>query len=185
MKSLQHGVKDELGIRLLMQACGNCAPKVGCITECEWLWHRSCSKTFTSNGNAARTISLTGYLMAILLAIVMAGNGLLVVAQMLRRITESLIQLGKASSSIQMVNTFANTSQSLLTFQVAQFMNRGMFLVRFDHGYPEPIVDHAAERLEALDRLSKLPKGVQVAQNPHDDDLKIKPVKKAAKPKGK
>jgi deoxyribodipyrimidine photo-lyase len=50
----------------------------------------------------------------------------------------------------------------------------------FDHGYPEPIVDHAAERLEALDRLSKLPKGVQVAQNPHDDDLKIKPVKKAA-----
>jgi deoxyribodipyrimidine photo-lyase len=55
----------------------------------------------------------------------------------------------------------------------------------FDHGYPEPIVDHAAERLEALDRLSKLPKGVQVAQNPHDDDLKIKPVKKAANPKGK
>jgi hypothetical protein len=41
-------------------------------------------------------------------------------------------------------------------------------------------VDHAAERLEALDRLKKLPKGVQVAQNPHDDDLKIKPVKKTA-----
>jgi hypothetical protein len=28
--------------------------------------------------------------------------------------------------------------------------------------------------------LKKLPKGVQVAQNPHDDDLKIKPVKKTA-----
>jgi hypothetical protein len=39
--------------------------------------------------------------------------------------------------------------------------------------------------LQALDLVSKLPKGVQVAQNPHDDDLKIKPVKKAAKPKGK
>jgi deoxyribodipyrimidine photo-lyase len=50
----------------------------------------------------------------------------------------------------------------------------------FDNGYPEPIVDHAAERLEALDRLKKLPKGVQVAQNPHDDDVKAKPVKKAA-----
>jgi deoxyribodipyrimidine photo-lyase len=50
----------------------------------------------------------------------------------------------------------------------------------FDHGYPEPIVDHAAERLEALDRLSKLPKGVQVAHNPHDDDVKAKPAKKPA-----
>ena len=28
--------------------------------------------------------------------------------------------------------------------------------------------------------MKKLPKGVQVAQNPHDDDLKIKPVKKTA-----
>jgi deoxyribodipyrimidine photo-lyase len=27
-----------------------------------------------------------------------------------------------------------------------------------DHGYPSPIVDHAMERLEALDRLAKLPK---------------------------
>ena len=50
----------------------------------------------------------------------------------------------------------------------------------FDHGYPEPIVDHAAERLEALARLSKLPKGVQVAHNPHDDDVKTKPAKKVA-----
>jgi deoxyribodipyrimidine photo-lyase len=40
-----------------------------------------------------------------------------------------------------------------------------------DHGYPEPIVDHAAERLEALDRLSKLPKGVQQAINPKDKDV--------------
>ena len=68
--------------------------------------------------------------MAILLAIVMVGNGRPVVAQMLSRITESLIQLGKASSSIQTVNTFANTFQNLLTFQVAQFMNRGMFQAR-------------------------------------------------------
>jgi hypothetical protein len=50
----------------------------------------------------------------------------------------------------------------------------------FDHGYPEPIVDHAAERLEALDRLSKLPKGVQAALNPRDDDTNAKPAKKAA-----
>jgi deoxyribodipyrimidine photo-lyase len=27
-----------------------------------------------------------------------------------------------------------------------------------DHGYPEPIVDHSMERLEALDRLAKMPK---------------------------
>ena len=40
-----------------------------------------------------------------------------------------------------------------------------------DHGYPEPIVDHAAERLEALDRLSKLPKGAQQAVNPKDKDV--------------
>ncbi|MDP4666953.1 MAG: DNA photolyase family protein [Candidatus Nanopelagicales bacterium] len=40
-----------------------------------------------------------------------------------------------------------------------------------DHGYPEPIVDHGAERLEALDRLSKLPKGVQQAINPKDKDV--------------
>jgi deoxyribodipyrimidine photo-lyase len=50
----------------------------------------------------------------------------------------------------------------------------------FDHGYPEPIVDHAAERLEALDRLSKLPKGAQVANTPQADDAKVKPAKKAA-----
>jgi len=44
-----------------------------------------------------------------------------------------------------------------------------------DHGYPEPIVDHAAERIEALDRLSKLPKGAQQAVNPKDKDVpKIK-----------
>ena len=127
MRSLQRGVKGELGIRLLMQACGNCEPKVGCITECEWLWHRSCSRTFTSNGNVARTISLTGYSMAILLAIVMVGNGRPVVALMLRRITASLIQSDKASSLIQMANTFVNTFQSFRTSQVAQFMNRGMF----------------------------------------------------------
>jgi hypothetical protein len=50
----------------------------------------------------------------------------------------------------------------------------------FDHGYPEPIVDHAAERLEALDRLKKLPKGAQVANSPQDDDAKVKLAKKAA-----
>jgi hypothetical protein len=49
-----------------------------------------------------------------------------------------------------------------------------------DNGYPEPIVDHAAERLEALDRLSKLPKGVQVADNPNDGELKTKPAKKVS-----
>ena len=41
-------------------------------------------------------------------------------------------------------------------------------------------MDHAAERLEALDRLSKLPKGVQAALNPRDDDKNVKPAKKAA-----
>ena len=41
----------------------------------------------------------------------------------------------------------------------------------FLHGYPEPIIDHAQERLEALARLEKLPKGkVQVAQNPREND---------------
>jgi deoxyribodipyrimidine photo-lyase len=30
-----------------------------------------------------------------------------------------------------------------------------------DHGYPQPIVDHAMERLEALDRLAKLPKATK------------------------
>ena len=35
-----------------------------------------------------------------------------------------------------------------------------------DHGYPEPIVDHAAERIEALDRLKALPKGAQQAETP-------------------
>jgi deoxyribodipyrimidine photo-lyase len=30
-----------------------------------------------------------------------------------------------------------------------------------DHGYPEPIVDHSIERLEALDRLAKLPKAAK------------------------
>lgn len=40
-----------------------------------------------------------------------------------------------------------------------------------DHGYPEPIVDHATERLEALARLSALPKGVQQAVNPKDKDI--------------
>jgi deoxyribodipyrimidine photo-lyase len=30
-----------------------------------------------------------------------------------------------------------------------------------DHGYPPPIVDHAMERLEALDRLAKLPKAIK------------------------
>ena len=51
-----------------------------------------------------------------------------------------------------------------------------------DHGYPEPIVDHAAERIEALERLKALPKGVQAAHHPHDDDddVKAKPAKKAA-----
>jgi deoxyribodipyrimidine photo-lyase len=49
-----------------------------------------------------------------------------------------------------------------------------------DHGYPEPIVDHAAERLESLDRLSKLPKGGQAAGNPQDDDVKAKTAKKVA-----
>jgi hypothetical protein len=57
----------------------------------------------------------------------------------------------------------------------------------FDHCYPEPIVDHAAERLVALDRLSKLPKGAQVANSPQDDDAQVKPAKKSAtkKPSGK
>ena len=41
------------------------------------------------------------------------------------------------------------------------------------HGYPEPIVDHASERLEALSRLEKLPKGkVQSAHNPRENDQK-------------
>ncbi len=47
-----------------------------------------------------------------------------------------------------------------------------------DHGYPEPIVDHAAERIEALERLKALHKGVQAAHNPLDDDVKAKPAKK-------
>jgi deoxyribodipyrimidine photo-lyase len=39
------------------------------------------------------------------------------------------------------------------------------------NGYPEPIVNHAAERLEALSRLEKLPKGkVQSAINPGAND---------------
>ena len=41
-------------------------------------------------------------------------------------------------------------------------------------------MDHAAERLEALDRLKKLPKGAQVANTPQADDAKVKPAKKAA-----
>ena len=49
-----------------------------------------------------------------------------------------------------------------------------------DHGYPEPIVDHAAERIEALERLKALPKGVQAAHNAQDDDVTSKPAKKAA-----
>jgi len=36
-----------------------------------------------------------------------------------------------------------------------------------DHNYPEPIVDHAAERIEALERLAELPKGTQVANKVH------------------
>ena len=47
-----------------------------------------------------------------------------------------------------------------------------------DHGYPEPIVDHAAERIEALERLKALPKGVQAAHKAQDDDVKAKPAKK-------
>jgi deoxyribodipyrimidine photo-lyase len=35
-----------------------------------------------------------------------------------------------------------------------------------DHGYPQPIVDHAVERLEALDRLAKLPNAAQKLPNP-------------------
>jgi deoxyribodipyrimidine photo-lyase len=38
-----------------------------------------------------------------------------------------------------------------------------------DHGYPEPIVDHAAERLEALARLEALPKGAQKPLYPKAD----------------
>ena len=39
------------------------------------------------------------------------------------------------------------------------------------HGYPEPIVNHAQERIEALARLEKLPKGqVQSAVNPKEND---------------
>jgi deoxyribodipyrimidine photo-lyase len=39
------------------------------------------------------------------------------------------------------------------------------------HGYPEPVVNHAAERIEALARLEKLPKGkVQSAINPREND---------------
>ena len=38
-----------------------------------------------------------------------------------------------------------------------------------DHGYPEPIVDHAVERIVALDRLAKLPKGAQKPLYPNDD----------------
>jgi len=45
-----------------------------------------------------------------------------------------------------------------------------------DHGYPEPIVDHAAERIEALDRLKALPKGAQQTEVP-----KVKAAPKAKK----
>jgi deoxyribodipyrimidine photo-lyase len=39
------------------------------------------------------------------------------------------------------------------------------------HGYPEPIINHAQERIEALARLEKLPKGkVQSATNPREND---------------
>jgi len=39
------------------------------------------------------------------------------------------------------------------------------------HGYPEPIVNHSNERIEALARLEKLPKGkVQSAANPREND---------------
>lgn len=39
------------------------------------------------------------------------------------------------------------------------------------NGYPEPIVNHAQERIEALARLEKLPKGqVQSAVNPREND---------------
>jgi deoxyribodipyrimidine photo-lyase len=38
-----------------------------------------------------------------------------------------------------------------------------------DRGYPEPIVDHAVERLEALDRLAQLPKGAQKPLKPNVD----------------
>ena len=38
-----------------------------------------------------------------------------------------------------------------------------------DHGYPQPIVDHAVERLEALDRLAQLPKGAQKPLYPKAD----------------
>jgi len=36
-----------------------------------------------------------------------------------------------------------------------------------DHGYSEPIVDHAAERIEALERLAELPKSTQTASKAH------------------
>ena len=39
------------------------------------------------------------------------------------------------------------------------------------HGYPKPIIDHAAERIVALDRLAKLPKGqVQIGAPDKDVD---------------
>jgi len=38
-----------------------------------------------------------------------------------------------------------------------------------DHGYPSPIVDHAAERIESLDRLALLPKGAQKPLPPQHD----------------
>lgn len=42
----------------------------------------------------------------------------------------------------------------------------GKVLGGLDHGYPEPIVDHAVERIQALERLSALPKGVQQGVKP-------------------
>ena len=65
MQSLRLGVKVELVFHSLMPVCGNYALKVGCTTEYAWLWHRSYLKTYTSNGNEALTISLTGSLMEI------------------------------------------------------------------------------------------------------------------------
>ena len=39
-----------------------------------------------------------------------------------------------------------------------------------DHGYPAPIVDHALERLDSLERLAELPKGTQKPPFPEPND---------------
>ena len=142
-----------------MLACANFGPKGGCTTAFAWWWQVFSSKTSTNRGNGVRLNSCTGSAMGTSRATPTGGSG----------------RPGCGTDASPFYRVFNPISQGLKFDPQGDYVRRYIPELRhltgktahepwdvlggYEHGYPEPIVDHKAEREVALADFAAIKKG--------------------------